>query len=151
MAKAARSSYLLRQAQLTVYAEMVERLKSVDLTPVQYMVLSLSDAEGSLSSAELARRAQITPQSMNEVIAAIHRKGLIRRREDPENRRILRVALTKEGTRILAACDRRIDEMEDEIFRCFDRTELTMFRRLLAKLVHAAQSEKTKALVRVAV
>jgi DNA-binding MarR family transcriptional regulator len=151
MTKAARTSYLLRQAQLAVYAEMVEHLKSFDLTPVQYMVLSLSHAEGGLSSAELARRAQITPQSMNEVIAAIHRKGLIRRREDEENRRILRVALTREGARVLTACDKRIDDMEGEIFDCFDRTELAALRRLLAKLGHASRREASKTPARIAV
>jgi DNA-binding MarR family transcriptional regulator len=148
MTKAARTAYLLRQAQLRTYAAMVERLGALGLTPVQYMVLSLSSREGGLSSADLARRTQITPQSMNEVIAALDRKGLIKRHEAPENRRILRVVLTKEGNRLLPECERQIDQLETELFRCFDRSELTAFRNLLSTFlesqragVHAATNE----------
>src|SRR4051794_18933844 len=135
MAKPPRTIYLLRQAQLLIYAEMIERLKAFDLTPAQYMVLSLSSSEGGLSSAELARRSHITPQSMNEIIAALDRKGLIKRREDPENRRILRIAVNKDGTKLLADCNRQINRMETEIFGSFDGTELVAFRALLTKLL----------------
>jgi DNA-binding MarR family transcriptional regulator len=148
MARAARTSYLLRQAQMRVYTGMVERLGALGLTPVQYMVLSLSSREGGLSSADLARRTQITPQSMNEVIAALHRKGLITRHEAPENRRILRVVLTKEGSRLLPECEREIDRLEAEFFRCFSKSELTAFRDLLSTFLesrridsHTAASE----------
>lgn len=148
MARAARTSYLLRQAQMRVYTGMVERLGALGLTPVQYMVLSLSSREGGLSSADLARRTQITPQSMNEVIAALHRKGLITRHEAPENRRILRVVLTKEGSRLLPECEREIDRLEAEFFRCFSKNELTAFRDLLSTFLesrridsHTAASE----------
>jgi DNA-binding MarR family transcriptional regulator len=137
MARAARTSYLLRQAQLRIYAAMVERLDALGLTPVQYMVLSLSSREGGLSSADLARRAQITPQSMNEVIAALHRKGLISRHEAPENRRILRVVLTKEGSRLLPECERQIDRLEADLFGCFNKSELTAFRDLLSTFLES--------------
>lgn len=136
LAKAPRTIYLVRQTQLLVYAEMVEHLKAFGLTPVQYMVLSSSSNEDSPSSADLARRAQMTPQSMNELIAALHRKGLVRRREHPDNKRILQVALTKDGARLLAQCDRQIDRMEQELFRGLSEKELGMFRRLHSKLLH---------------
>jgi len=134
--KGPRTIYLVRKTQLLVYAEMVEALKAFGVTPVQYTVLSSSSHEGGLSSADLARRAQMTPQSMNELIAALHRKGLVRRREHPDNKRILQVALTKDGTRLLAQCDRQIDRMEQRLFRCFTEKELGTFRRLHSKLLH---------------
>jgi DNA-binding MarR family transcriptional regulator len=145
MRKAARTIYLLRQAQLRVYAAMVERLAALGLTPVQYMVLSLSSREGGLSSAELARRTQITPQSMNEVIAALHRKGLISRHEAPENRRILRVVLSKEGTRLLPECERQIDQLEAELFGCFDKNDLASFRDLLSTFLESRRMESQAA------
>jgi DNA-binding MarR family transcriptional regulator len=118
-----------------VYAEMVERLKAFDLTPAQYLVLSLSNSEEGPSSADLARRSQITPQSMNEIIAALDGKALIRRREDPDNRRILRVIVTKDGAKLLADCNKQIDRMESEIFRCLSERELATFRTLHTKVL----------------
>jgi DNA-binding MarR family transcriptional regulator len=117
------------------YAEMIERLKAFDLTPAQYLVLSLSSSERGQSSADLARRSQTTPQSMNEIIAALDAKGLIRRREDPDNRRILRVIVTKDGARLLADCNKQIDRMENEMFRCLSERELATFRALHTKLL----------------
>jgi DNA-binding MarR family transcriptional regulator len=145
MTKPARTIYLVRQTQLLILAEMIERLKAFDLTPAQYMVLSLSSAEGGLSSAELARRSHITPQSMNEIIAALDRKGLIKRREDPDNKRILRIAVNREGSRLLAECNKQIDKMEAEVFRCFDDTELVAFRALHSKLLKESRRARDQA------
>jgi DNA-binding MarR family transcriptional regulator len=135
MARPPRTIYLLRQAQLLTYAQMVEPLKAFDLTPAQYVVLSLSRSEDGRSAADLARRSHITPQSMNEIIAVLDRKGLIQRREDPDNRRILRVTLSKDGKKLLADCDKQIDRMESEFFRCLNEKELATLRTLLAKLL----------------
>lgn len=135
MANSPRTIYLLRQTQLLVYAAMIERLKALDLTPAQYMVLSLSGNEDRLSSADLARRSHITPQSMNEIIGALHRKGLIRRQQNPQNRRILSLALTKDGARVLTECDRQIDRMEADIFRCLTGKQQASFRALHLKLL----------------
>ena len=54
---------------------------------MQYMLLSLSRRGGEMSSADLARRFAITPQSMNEKIATLQRKRLIVRHVSSENRR----------------------------------------------------------------
>ena len=151
MTRAARTIYLLRQTQLRIYAAMVERLNALGLTPVQYTVLSLSSREGGLSSADLARRAQITPQSMNEVIAALHRKGLITRHEAPENRRILRVVLTNEGNRLLPECERQIDRLEAELFGCFNKSELTDLRSLLSTFLESQHKDVRTAASEIAV
>jgi DNA-binding MarR family transcriptional regulator len=135
MARSPRTIYLVRQAQLLIYAEMVEPLKALDLTPAQYVVLSLSRSEDGRSAADLARRSHITPQSMNEIIAVLDRKGLIRRREDPDNRRILRVTLSKDGVKLLAECDKKIDRVESAFLRCLNEKELTNLRTLLTKVL----------------
>jgi len=142
--KAPRTIYLLRQAQLLVYAQMVEQLRAFELTPVQYMVLSLSSHKDSPSSADLARRTLMTPQSMNELIAALFRKGLVQRREHPDNKRILQVALTKDGARLLMQCDKQIDRMEKAIFDCFNDKELSAFRSLHAKLLRPSSGATAK-------
>ena len=59
---------------------------------MQYMLLSLSRRGGEMSSADLARRFAITPQSMNEKIATLQRKRLIVRHVSSENRQICKSA-----------------------------------------------------------
>jgi DNA-binding MarR family transcriptional regulator len=133
MGKSARTILLVRLLQLKLYNEMVESLQTFDLTPLQYMVLSLAGHHGSLSTADLARRFHITPQSMNEVIAALEGKRLIDRRESPDHRRILHVRLKAAGIRLLQKCDGEIDRIERSAFRDFSAKELTAFRGMISK------------------
>jgi len=133
MGKSARTILLVRLLQLKLYNEMVESLRLFDLTPLQYMVLSLSGHRGSLSTADLARRFHITPQSMNEVIAALEGKKLIARRESPDHRRILHIRLKAAGTRLLQRCDGEVDRIERSVFRDLSPRELTVFRGMISK------------------
>jgi DNA-binding MarR family transcriptional regulator len=134
--KSARTLLLVRLLQLRLYNEMVEALKLFELTPLQYLVLSLASCSGSWSTADLARRFDIAPQSMNEVIAALQGKKLIARRESPDHRRILHIRLTASGTRLLQKCDADVDRIERSAFRDFTAKELTLFRDLIRKALH---------------
>jgi DNA-binding MarR family transcriptional regulator len=142
MAKSARTLLLVRLLQLKTYNELVEALRRFDLTPLQYMVLSLASHRGSWSTADLARRFHIAPQSMNEVIAALEAKKLIARHESPGHRRILHIRFSAAGTKLLQKSERAVDRVERSIFRDFDRKELALFRGMLAKALagfeHAA-------------
>ena len=129
--KSARTSFLIRLLQLKIYNEMVEGLRQFDITPFQYMALSLASHDGKWSAADLARRFQIRPQSMNEVIAALEAKELIAREEAPDHGRILHVRLTGAGTRLLNKCDREIDRIEGMVFVGFTGAEVNAFRKML--------------------
>ncbi len=133
----ARISYLLRRAQLLVYAGLAESLRRYELTPMQYMLLSLSRRGGEMSSAELARRFAVTPQSMNEMIAALQRKRLILRKNAAEHRRILRISLTARGARLLRCCDRRVDRMETRLFAQLSPVETRLLRTTLIKVIQS--------------
>ena len=135
MMKTVRTSYLIRRAQLLVYTNLTECLRAYGLTPIQYMMLSLSRRGGEMSSADLARRFSIAPQSVNEMIAALQRKKLIVRRTTRENRRILRISLTPEGKQLLRKCDRQVDRMEKRLFAPLSQTELADLRAGLVTLI----------------
>lgn len=135
MRKPARTSYLLRQAQLLTYVHVSACLREHRLTPMQYMLLSFSRRNGELSSAELARRFAITPQSMNEAISTLQRKRLLSRKESAEHRRIQRISLTAEGRKLLQQCDRKIDAMEQKLFAALSQDEMETLRATLRKFI----------------
>jgi DNA-binding MarR family transcriptional regulator len=70
---------------------------------------------------------------------------LISRHEAPENRRILRVVLSKEGTRLLPECERQIDQLEAELFGCFNKNDLASFRDLLSTFLESRRMESQAA------
>jgi DNA-binding MarR family transcriptional regulator len=137
MTRPARISYLLRRAQLLVYTSLADCLREYNLTPMQYMLLSLSRRGGEMSAAELARRFAVTPQSMNEMIAMLQSKDLIVRKTATEHRRILRISLTPEGARLLRSCDRQVDRLEKRLFEGLLSTEIGVLRNLLVKLIQS--------------
>ena len=97
-----RTIYLLSRLHYAIRQRLDEVLRQYDLTAVQYTVLSLLRSREQLSSAEIARRFSVKPQSMIEVILALESKHLIARAQTPGNRRTLCVTLRAEGRRLLA-------------------------------------------------
>jgi DNA-binding MarR family transcriptional regulator len=98
-------SYVIARLERAVRREIGRLVGPRGLSVAQYTTLSILRSRSGLSNAQLARRLWVTPQSMNEVISALERMGLIERVPDAGNRRILRTALTPVGREILAACD----------------------------------------------
>jgi len=140
MNKEARTIYLIRRVQLDSSNALQERLQSVGLTSSQYTAISMLGHRGELSSAALARKLKITPQSMNEVIATLEEKKLVSREEALDNRRVLLVKLTAAGRRQLDACDEIVDKLEEEFLGCLSRKELTAIRETLLKILDNART-----------
>jgi len=108
-------SYVIARLERAVRKEIGRLVGPRGLSVAQYTTLSILRSRSGLSNAQLARRLWVTPQSMNEVISALERAGLIERVPDAGNRRILRTALTPAGRATLEACDADILVMEEQM------------------------------------
>ena len=82
-----------------------DALRHLDLSSLQYTVLSVLARNENLSSSRLSRRFYVTPQAMGEIILLLERKGLIERREDPANKKVLLLSLTRFGKSVCAEGD----------------------------------------------
>ena len=71
------------------------------LTP-QYSVRSVAAAEPGLSGAELARDCMLTPQAASEIISRLAAAGLLKRRPDAGDRRLLLMVVTEAGRDLLS-------------------------------------------------
>jgi DNA-binding MarR family transcriptional regulator len=135
MARAPRSFYLLNQVSSAVRLRLERALREFELTATQYTVMSRVKGREILSSARLARAHHVSPQTMNELIANLVARGLLQRKEDPDNRRVLLVSLTDVGRELLDTCDRKVDVLENEFFASFNTADHGMFRKLLEILI----------------
>ena len=96
-------------------AKQVEvALAPLDLSLPQYRVLALL-ADGSTASSVLARRLAVSPPSVTAVVDGLVARGLVERRDDPEDRRRLTLLLTRDGKRLLATADAASEARLDEI------------------------------------
>ena len=92
---------MVKRAETVVRNGLEACLQPLGITPRQYVTMSLLRDERDQSSAELARKAGITPQSMSETIGTPIRKAMIERLENPGHRRVLTARLTPVGEALL--------------------------------------------------
>jgi DNA-binding MarR family transcriptional regulator len=78
-----------------------EALAPLDLRVRPYTALTVLAVKGGLSSAELARRAFMRAQSMQDVIRTLEARGLVERRAAERDRRVLLVAITDAGREVV--------------------------------------------------
>jgi DNA-binding MarR family transcriptional regulator len=103
------------------------------LTLPAYTALSVLRAQDGLSNARLARRSLVTPQSMNEVLSVLVEQGYVRRNALRGHGRVIRIELTKAGSRALERCDRAVDEVEREMLGDLDAGEAAGLRDALIR------------------
>jgi DNA-binding MarR family transcriptional regulator len=104
--------FALKQAQQALRARLDSGLRDLGLTTPQYAVLTFLDIEAGASNAALARRAFVTPQTMQAILVALERSGFIARTPHPEHGRVQTTELTPSGRRALVAASEIVADAE---------------------------------------
>lgn len=107
--------YALKMAQQALRNRMDAGLRDIGLTTPQYAVLNFLKDEPGASNATLARRAFVTPQTMQAILVALERAGFIARTAHPEHGRVQQTELTKSGRQALQAATAIVAEAEGRL------------------------------------
>ena len=91
--------------------------------------------DGPASQGEVARRLGVDRTTMVALIDDLQDKGLVLRRQDPDDRRKNAVELTDAGGRALREAERAADEVERSFLAPLSDAEAEQFRRALRVLV----------------
>jgi DNA-binding MarR family transcriptional regulator len=126
-----RATYLVKRLESAVRRNLDLELGSHGMTTPQYAALSILRAQPGLSSAQLARRAFVTPQSMQVMVTAFVRDALVERRADPDNQRILRNHLTRDGELLLRRADEAAAAIEQRMLGGLDGEQTALLRELM--------------------
>jgi DNA-binding MarR family transcriptional regulator len=103
---------ILRLKQI-VAVSMEEALKPAGLTANQYTILTLVRRFAPVTSAVLARKLQISAQSMGESLKSLDSRALVSRSVSPANRRQVLFVLTPEGKKLTLKADKLVAREED--------------------------------------
>ncbi len=125
------SGYLIKRAQAAIHVRMEAIVSAHGLGIPQYVVLSLLAETPGLANADLARRAFVTPQSMNEVLKQLESTGLVERRRNPTNARILNAYLTRTGAKKRSAVSSQVQELEAHLLSGLTSDERQTLNRAL--------------------
>jgi DNA-binding MarR family transcriptional regulator len=135
-------SLFRRTAQLMV-AELVERLTAAgypDLPAATHPVFENLDRNGTRLT-ELADRADMTHQSMGELIDTLEQRGYVERRPDPADGRARLVCLTSKGRQMARVALREIAAIEANWTQAWHAAGLRSDLRIA--LEHALPQPKT--------
>jgi DNA-binding MarR family transcriptional regulator len=143
-----RPGYLIKRAQAALNAHMARALHEHGVTITQFAVLTALAEEPGLSNAELARRAFITPQSMNENLRELEQRTWVTRSRHPTHGRILQIELTEEGRATLQTCDATVTVIEQRMLAELDpgqRRQLATALRTCIAALNPAQPDALEA------
>jgi DNA-binding MarR family transcriptional regulator len=135
--RGARITYLVKQLELAIRADMDVMAREYGLTALQYTALTVLRRHPGMSGAQLARRSFVSAQAGSEMIAVLVRKRLITREPDPTNRRILRIRLTAEGEQTVDSCEAWMDRLEKQMLSGLSGTEAQALRSALDTCIQA--------------
>lgn len=106
----------LFDATYTVERRIEESLDTVGLSwPKWDLLTTLVQAPETLSLGELASRMTCVRSNITQLVDRLEADGLVRREEDPQDRRAVRAALTPLGRKRQAAGGKLIDSVQEEL------------------------------------
>ncbi|WP_420640298.1 MarR family winged helix-turn-helix transcriptional regulator [Candidatus Poriferisocius sp.] len=97
------------QAAARLARQVALALGTVDLSPSQYRLL-LFLSEGHAAASVVAGRLSVSRPSVTALADGLEKRGLLQRRGDPSDRRIVAHQLTDAGREALSAADAAIAE-----------------------------------------
>jgi DNA-binding MarR family transcriptional regulator len=113
-----------------------------ELSPSQSAALACIDRHGPLTPSELAARERIQRPSATRMLALLEERGLIARTADPRDRRSTQVAVTPDGTRLLAALRDRKDAYLTRRLRELEPEELDALARAVDVLERLLEEDR---------
>jgi DNA-binding MarR family transcriptional regulator len=126
-----RTTYLIKQLELALRPDVERLARQHGLTALKYNVLTALRISPGISSAEVARRTYVTPQTANEMLLALADKGAVRRKPMDHNKRVFEIHLTAKGTRLAAECDADMAEVERRLVSTLSEEDVAYLRHLL--------------------
>jgi DNA-binding MarR family transcriptional regulator len=138
-----RLSYWLFYAQRCVaYAETEvmrahceERGKPYVVTPPQWGALSLLLAQDGLTIGTMSQMRGVDAPTGTGIITRLEQNGLVERRHDREDRRVVKVYLTDEGRDIAHTLAAPVEHFDHSMKRGFSEAELERFLAHLQQII----------------
>lgn len=128
------AGHLLRRAHQRHAALFQEIMGALDLTPTQFAALARIRELGETTQNHLGRLTAMDPATIQGVVQRLEARGLVERRPDPADRRVMVLSLTGTGDRIARDAIVRAREITRATLEPLAPAEREIFVALLRKL-----------------
>jgi len=139
-----RPGFLLRRSHQISVAIFERTCASLSLTPAQYGVLSIVEAQPSIDQTRLARALAFDKVTVLRVLKGLQERGLCVRQPVLQGRRQMAVTLTPAGQALLQQARQPVQQAYRELLSPLSDVEqatlVALLQRLIQTLEHEARS-----------
>lgn len=136
-----RPFFLISQLRLALLQRLEKEIRPVGMTPAMSVALNAVSYARKTSSAKLAQLLGITPQSMKQTVAALEKRGLVRREVSPRDQRVLTLTVTREGVAMQKQCFDAVSRIYQEVFGGLTPRQLRTLQELMITTLRTARPE----------
>jgi DNA-binding MarR family transcriptional regulator len=126
--------YLLYRVAAALRPEVSAVLGPLGLTLPEFVCLRMISTFPGMSSAELSRHTNVTPQAMNTVLRKLEEVGAVARPSSVSSGRALPANLTGQGRAVLKRAEGAVRAADARILSKLTETQQREFKRMLEKL-----------------
>ncbi|OBJ84801.1 MarR family winged helix-turn-helix transcriptional regulator [Mycobacterium asiaticum] len=126
--------YLLYRVGAVLRPEVSAALTPLGLTVAEFVCLRILFQSPGSSSADLARRANVTPQAMNTVLRKLQDLGAVERPASVSSGRALPASLTAAGRELLQRAETVVFAADARLLARLTDAQQREFRRMLETL-----------------
>jgi DNA-binding MarR family transcriptional regulator len=128
------AAFLVAQVGAHAAARFAERLSALGLSPSHAGILRILAASPGLSQRALAGRLDILPSRLVALLDELEERGLLDRRDDPEDRRSYALHLSEPGRQALGQVGRVAREHQDALCAALTAPERDQLASLLGRI-----------------
>ncbi len=126
--------YLLYRVGAVLRPEVSAVLHPLGLTLPEFVCLRILSLSPGLSSAELSRHTNVTPQATNTVLRKLEDVGAVARPESVSSGRALPATLTSRGRALLKRAEAAVQVADARILAKLTAAQQREFKRMLGRL-----------------
>lgn len=131
--------YLLRRGRNLVTAQVekvfAEKLADQDITFVQWVILMCLRDDLARTPSEICQYICYDSGALTRVVDQMEERGLLTRKRSTEDRRVVELTLTPDGTAMIAKLIALVVDCYNGMFESFSQAEADTLLRLLTKFV----------------
>lgn len=126
---------LLMHKSKAIQEKIRDGISKSKLNITEFSVLEVLYHRGKQTIQQIGSSILISSSSMTYVIDKLEQRGLLRRSPCPNDRRVIHVVMTSEGTALMDEIMPKHHEMVDSMFDSFDADEVQVLAELLKKIM----------------
>jgi MarR family transcriptional regulator, 2-MHQ and catechol-resistance regulon repressor len=130
---------LLMQTSKAIQERIREEMSKNKLSITEFSVLEVLFYQGKQTIQQIGNRILISSGSMTYVIDKLEQKGIIKRNDCREDRRVIHITLTAEGMEIMENIMPKYQEMVDSFFEDLTDDESQLLVNSLKKVSNKVQ------------